>query len=214
MTVAVSEAQENIPILPDGWGSSDVRPLEIDVGCHKGLFLFEMARLHPEKNFLGIERQAKRVFRTQGKIVRNDLPNAAVVHLEAFEGLSKLPKGSVDCLYVSFPDPWPKRRHASRRLIQDRFLLACAHCLKIGGLLRIATDDPPYAAWIAEKLDAANSFLSPVEEATLPTLPPTEFEKKFVAQEKPIHRFARRLRIRPALRPSVNQTLSGEMTET
>jgi tRNA (guanine-N7-)-methyltransferase len=198
MISAVIEESETIPILPDGWGNEDSRPLEIDVGCHKGLFLFEMAQRYPDRNFLGIERQAKRVSRTQGKIVRNDLPNAAVVHLEAFEGLSKLPEGSVSCLYVSFPDPWPKRRHASRRLVQDRFLLACAHCLKVEGLLRIATDDPPYALWIAEKLDNASSFFATVEEATLPPLPATEFEKKFVAQDKPIHRFARRLMVRPS----------------
>jgi len=188
----VQENSEVVNLLPDGWGSEGAPSLEIDVGCHKGLFLYEMAQLHPEKNFLGIERQAKRVFRTQGKILRNDLPNAAVVHIEALEGLLRLPEGVVDCIYVSFPDPWPKRRHASRRLIQDRFLHACARCLKDGGLLRIATDDPAYAEWIAEKLPG-HPILTTVDEGTLPTLPKTEFEKKFLAQDKPIHRFARRL---------------------
>lgn len=172
-------------ILPAAWVGPGAPPLEIDIGCHKGLFLAEMARLHPERNFLGIERQRERVERTRRKIHALGLANADVVQAEGFEALAGVGPACVDYIHVLFPDPWPKRRHHSRRLVQKAFLDRCAAILKPGGMLRLVTDDEPYAKSMREvSLDAAE--LKPEAEEDRP-YPLTEFQKKFIADGRPFY---------------------------
>ncbi len=172
-------------LLPSSWTGPAAAPLEFDVGCHKGLFLVEMARLHPGRNFLGIERQAERVGKTQRKIRSLGLCNAAVVRAEGLEALKNVPPACVDAVHVLFPDPWPKRRHNSRRLVQAAFLERCRSILKPGGLLRLVTDDENYAAAMR---DAASGY---AEFTPLPAddreYPPTEFQKKFLADGRPFY---------------------------
>ncbi len=129
--------------LRPGWTGPDAAPLEIDIGCHKGTFLVAMAERFPERNFLGVERQVSRVDRCLAKITRLGLANADVVCCEALPAVrDALPSGVADVIHVLFPDPWPKRRHHVRRLVQEDFLQSCRRLLKPGGLLRIVTDDP------------------------------------------------------------------------
>ena len=109
--------------IPAGWLSREAPPLEVDFGCHRGIFLLGMARLHPASNFLGVERQPGRVARCLAKIGRQALPNAYAVTGEGAASLREhFPAACVDILHVSFPDPWPKRRHAHRRLVDGEFL--------------------------------------------------------------------------------------------
>jgi len=87
-------------------------PLEVDIGCGEGAFLLEMARRHPERNFLGIERLLGRVSKVCRAAAREGLTNVRVLRLEsAYVMKHILPLGSVSVAYVSFPDPWPKRHH-------------------------------------------------------------------------------------------------------
>lgn len=168
--------------LPAGWIESG-RPLEIDVGCHKGLFLAEMAALYPDRNFLGIERQAERVERTNRKVQRLEMRNAAVICGEGHETLRALPSDVADHIHVLFPDPWPKRRHHIRRLIQPSFIETCLRLLKPGGILRLVTDDEPYARDIRIHA-AAISGLVPCEDDR--EYPLTEFQKKFLVDGRPV----------------------------
>lgn len=171
--------------LRPGWTGPDAAPLEIDIGCHKGTFLVAMAERFPERNFLGVERQTSRVDRCMAKIRRLGLANADVVCREALPAVrDALPPGVADVIHVLFPDPWPKRRHHVRRLVQEDFLQSCRRLLKPGGLLRIVTDDPAYADAIRQSTGETQGFeVSPITD--LSDYPETEFQKKFQLVQKP-----------------------------
>lgn len=174
-------------LLPPGWTGSGAAPLEIDVGCHKGLFLVEMARQYPERNFLGIERQNERVEKTRKKIARMALTNAAVLTGEGADTLSGLPEGCAEHIHVLFPDPWPKRRHHLRRLVQPGFLKECARLLKGGGWLRLVTDDKDYAQAMGEHAREAEGFT--LSESDDREYPLTEFQTKFLSDGRPVYRW-------------------------
>ena len=137
--------------FPADWLTQDAAPLEVDFGCHRGVFLIGMARLHPDSNFLGIERQPARVERCLAKIARHELTNAHALPGEGAECLREhIPDACVSVLHVSFPDPWPKRRHAQRRLVDAEFLDEARRILCLNGTLRLMTDDAPYFAAMCE----------------------------------------------------------------
>lgn len=184
----VPAAPETYPpyTLPAAWHGAGAKPLEIDIGCHKGLFLVEMAQAHPEHNFLGVERQAKRVFKTSKKIKVLKLDNADVTQGDGKGVLEQLPEACADYIHVLFPDPWPKRRHWDRRLVQDPFFHACARVLKPGATLRIVTDHRDYWESISECIQGLGEF-TPKETRELRAYPETEFQKKFLAENLPIY---------------------------
>jgi tRNA (guanine-N7-)-methyltransferase len=124
-----------------------VAPLEVDLGCGDGTFLVALAREHPERDFLGIERLPGRVRGACRKIGDGQLPNARVLQAEIRDVLAAvLPPASVEILYLLFSDPWPKRRHLHRRVINEEFLRAALRVLVPGGELRLATDHADYFA--------------------------------------------------------------------
>jgi tRNA (guanine-N7-)-methyltransferase len=172
-------------LLPVEWQGNGAPPLEIDVGCHKGLFLVEMAGTHPERNFLGIELQSDRVEKTRKKIRNMGLSNAVVMRSEGLAAVLALPEDCAEYIHVLFPDPWPKRRHHIRRLVEKRFLQACHRVLKPSGVLRLVTDHEEYAGWMVEMADASPAFVR--AEAENRIYPQTEFQKKFVADARPVH---------------------------
>jgi tRNA (guanine-N7-)-methyltransferase len=179
----LSSAEAPPDSLPFGWRGDGSPPLEIDVGCHKGRFLVEMARRYPLANFLGVERQRERVLKAKRKITLEGLNNADVFHGDAGEVLSCLPDACADCVHVLFPDPWPKRRHENRRMINPGFLVEVSRLLKAGGKLRLGTDDPDYAR--AMELHATSMASYRRIESEPRDYPPTEFQLKFVAVSRP-----------------------------
>lgn len=156
------------------------------MGCHKGRFLVEMALEYPLSNFLGVERQKKRVEKAQKKISQLGLPNAAVVHGDGLEAMNRLPDACADYVHVLFPDPWPKRRHKIRRMVQAKFLCEVLRILKQSGILRLVTDDPDY--WRAMEFHAASLFGFRRVADDGRDYPLTEFQVKFVADSRPVYR--------------------------
>jgi len=129
-------------------------PLEIDLGSGEGAFLVAMAAKHPEHNFLGVERLLGRVRKVCRMVVHHKLTNARLLRIETAYALRYvLPHESVTTAHVLFPDPWPKRHHQSRRLIQDGFMEALHGILVPGGELKIKTDDQPYFLWMEKVLE-------------------------------------------------------------
>jgi tRNA (guanine-N7-)-methyltransferase len=159
--------------------------LEMDLGCGDGSFLVSIAQRHPERNYIGTERLFGRVRTTSRKLERAAVKNVRLLRVEsAYVVKHLMPPGSVTRFYILFPDPWPKRRHWNRRLIQPDFLEAAADALSPAGELCVKTDDAGYFQFI-EKVAAACPRFSrtPWEE----DVPRTDFERHYVAQGRPIH---------------------------
>jgi tRNA (guanine-N7-)-methyltransferase len=173
--------------FPQAWIASEA-PIEVDVGSHRGTFLVAMAELYPERRFLGIERQFSRAQRCLKKIERLGLANAFAAQ---GEGLAVLREAElrVAVIHVSFPDPWPKRRHHVRRLVNGNFLREAWECLEPGGVLRLMTDDAAYFGAM-ESAAVACKFFERIEWDDGREYPPTEFQMKF--ESLPVYRLALR----------------------
>lgn len=164
--------------------------VECDFGASKGKFLSESAVLNPEIFFVGIEGLSERVRRSNRKITRLGIANAALWRGWGKEALDLLiPDGFLDTLHVSFPDPWPKRRHWGRRLVNPEFLAIAEKKLKPNGTLRLMTDHLGYFAAMKSHLQAEGGW----EEADWNDglqRPITEFETIFLSKGDPIGRIA------------------------
>jgi tRNA (guanine-N7-)-methyltransferase len=121
-------------------------------------------------------------------------PNLLLWDADARRLLAALPDASLDRLFLLFPDPWPKARHAKRRFVHPALLPAVARALKPGGEWRIATDDPTYQAWVADVFSDAEAFELPPPATTRPRgWPPTRYEAKALREGRtPLYWTARR----------------------
>ena len=118
-------------------------PLHVDLGCGDGSFLCALAQRLPDKNFLGIERLSSRIRSSAGKAA--SLDNVRLLQIESSYAVRHLlPAGSVERVYLLFPDPWPKRRHHRRRVVTPDFLNSVHSALEENGAIHIATDDLDY----------------------------------------------------------------------
>ena len=164
--------------------------IECDFGASKGKFLTESALLNPDVFFAGIEGLSDRVKRANRKIKSHGIANASLWRGWGKESLDALfPDGFLDALHVSFPDPWPKRRHWFRRLVKVPFLEVAARKLKPSGVLRLMTDHPGYFASMKEEVAMHRMWVEvPWEDD--PKRPVTEFEMIFLAKGDPITRVA------------------------
>lgn len=170
--------------------ASSFSRIECDFGAAKGKFLSESAVLNPSVYFAGIEGLSDRVRRSNRKIDRLGLKNAAVWRGWGKESLEALiPPGFLDVLHVSFPDPWPKRRHWFRRLVNGPFLEVAATRLKPQGTLRLMTDHLGYFQAMKSHLTTQGGWVEVPWQDDLHR-PITEFETIFRAKGDPIGRIA------------------------
>ena len=125
-------------------------PIHVELGMGKGRFVMDMARLHPEINFIGIERQKSVILRAVEKMEEDPLPNVALVLYEGDNIEEMLGEHEIDKIYLNFSDPWPKDRHAKRRLTSDRFFPRYDHVLKKVGTIEQKTDNTGLFAYSLE----------------------------------------------------------------
>jgi tRNA (guanine-N7-)-methyltransferase len=126
------------------FGRSAPRMLEIGFGTGEALCSF--AHAHPEMDCLGVEVHSPGVGRLMLELQALEISNCRVIAHDAVEVLSRqLPRASLTLIHIFFPDPWPKKRHHKRRLIQPAFAEILAQALVPGGIVRLATDWEPYA---------------------------------------------------------------------
>jgi tRNA (guanine-N7-)-methyltransferase len=131
-------------------------PRVMEIGFGNGDHLAALAKAHPECDYLGVEVHRPGVGRLLLAIGAQELTNLRIVCHDAVAVLEQqIPPRSLDEVLILFPDPWPKKRHHKRRLIQPPFVALLAERLKIGGVLRLATDWQAYAEQMLEVLDAA-----------------------------------------------------------
>jgi tRNA (guanine-N7-)-methyltransferase len=160
-------------------------PLDVDLCCGDGSFLCALAQRMPERNFLGIERLLGRVRVAARKAAT--IGNVRLLRMEmSYAVRYLLPPASVETFYLLFPDPWPKRRHWRRRIVNDIFLRAISHALVSRGTLCIATDHVDYFDKIKE-IGRANPDFAGVDFADI-DFPQTKFERKFRAKHATIYR--------------------------
>ena len=167
-----------------------VAPLQVDLGCGDGSFLCELAQLHPDRDFLGIDRLVGRVAKACRKAIA--VENVRILNVESSYAVGYLlPEGSVETFYLMFPDPWPKRRHHRRRIVTKDFLESTHRALADGGFFRIATDQLDYFEQI-RRAGQNHAGFAIVDVSGRPDLPLTKFERRFSALGAPIYRLALR----------------------
>lgn len=134
-------------------------PRVLEIGFGNGDTLLEIAAKSPGTDFLGAEVHPPGVGHCLHAVEAAGLTNVRVVMHDAVEVLKDgLAPASLDEVLLYFPDPWPKKRHHKRRIVQPAFAALVAGRLKPGGRFRLATDWEPYAAWMMEVLDASPEF--------------------------------------------------------
>jgi tRNA (guanine-N7-)-methyltransferase len=158
-------------------------PRIVEIGFGNGDNLIHMAQLRPDADFLGIEVHPPGVGRVLLAIERLGLTNVRVSNHDAVEVMAQqLPEGSLDEVLVLFPDPWHKKRHHKRRLLNAAFVALLATRLKSGGLLRAATDWEPYARQMLEVLNGCALLQNTAVDGAFVPRPgsrqPTRFERR------------------------------------
>jgi len=163
------------------------RLIEVDLGSGPGKFLVESALKFPDRNFLGIERLLGRVRKTCRVAAEIGLTNLRVLRLELdYTVRYLLPENSVSRFHLNFPDPWPKRRHLMRRVVDEEFLQAIYRGLIDGGEFWIKTDHESYFQQIS-KAAIGSGLWSPTDWKD-EGYPRTDFEEQFLAKGLPIYR--------------------------
>lgn len=134
-------------------------PVIVEIGSGAGDCVVGAASARPESNFLAVEVWRPGVAQTIAKAVREQLSNLRIVRADAAGVIATaLPDACVDELWTFFPDPWPKKKHHKRRLVELRFAAAAARVVRPGGVWRLATDWEEYALAMREVLRAAPDF--------------------------------------------------------
>jgi tRNA (guanine-N7-)-methyltransferase len=167
-----------------------IQPLELELGCGDGTFLVQYSKAHPERNILGVERLLGRIRKCDRKLFRAGLAQVRLLRLEASYTLQfMLPAESVSAIHVYFPDPWPKRRHHDRRLINPVFLQSSFKVLQPGGALYLRTDDADYFQQMLRTGKSHAGFRETETPAELAAFI-TDFERNFNARGVPTLRAA------------------------
>ena len=150
----------------------------LEIGFGMGDSLAQMASENPRLNYIGIEVHRPGVGSLLASIEENQIDNIRIINHDAVEVLQQaIPNQSLDAIQIFFPDPWPKKRHYKRRLIQAPFVELLAKKLKSNGRLHLATDWKNYADWIKEIMSASPDF-SKLPDDTPHQRPTTKFEKR------------------------------------
>jgi len=159
-------------------------PVELEIGCGKGMFLKEAARLHPEVCYLGVDWASKYLRVAEERLSRAGIAHARLLRADGLDVLSRwTPPASVRVLHIYFPDPWPKKRHRKRRLLRPELLDLAAVALGPGGEIRVATDDAPYGEAIRELFAAEpRRFMEVPWPEEDPERLPTNYARKWLRE--------------------------------
>jgi tRNA (guanine-N7-)-methyltransferase len=191
--VAIAEA--STPLDPRGLFARRVDAVWLEIGFGGGEHLAAQAAANPQVGIVGCEPFVNGVVSLLAQVKARQLANVRIWPDDARDLLARFPDRSIARAFVLFPDPWPKARHAKRRLIAAPFLDALARVLAPGAELRVATDDPDYLAWILEQFAARRDFRpSAADRHVRPAdWVPTRYEQKaLLAGRKPAYlRFLR-----------------------
>ena len=160
------------------------KPITLEIGFGDGESLAAMAAAAPERHFIGLEVHRPGVGHLLLALEQRELTNVRVLRADATTLLETgLPSACLDAVQLFFPDPWPKKRHHKRRIVQPGLIAAVARVLRPGGIFHLATDWTPYADWMLAMLDGAPELFEnsagPGQFSTRPAQRPiTKFERR------------------------------------
>ena len=161
----------------------DARPLHVEIGFGAGEHLAGQAAAAPGTGFIGCEPFLNGVVGALGHVRDGGLDNVRIHMGDALEVVERLPDASLDRVYLLHPDPWPKARHAKRRMMNHGPMDLIARKLKPGGEFRLGTDDPTYCRWAMMVMDRRRDFIwqahTPADFLVRPAdWPETRYERK------------------------------------
>ncbi len=167
-------------------------PIHIEIGSGKGQFVSGMARQNPNINYIGIEIQESVLVVALEKALAADVPNLQLLHVNGGQVTDYFEDGEVDQIYLNFSDPWPKKRHAKRRLTHESFLVGYEKVLPPFGELHFKTDNRGLFEYSLTSFSQFGLVLKQVwldlHQVEFPGNVMTEYEEKFSAKGHPIYR--------------------------
>lgn len=169
------------------------KPLRIEIGCGKGDFIVGTAKNEPDVNFLAVEKVGDVLVMAAEKVKNAELTNVRVCCIDATELSEIFPEGSIDRIYLNFSDPWPKARHAKRRLTYKTFLEIYKKILKPDGAIFFKTDNRPLFDFSLEEMKEFGMRLEKVtydlhNSEYMEGNVMTEYERRFSGMGVPINR--------------------------
>ena len=194
----VMDANEYVYTEPEGMAGTwsqvfgNSNPVHIEIGMGKGRFITTLAGMNPDINYVGIEKYSSVLLRAVEKQDELCLPNLRFIRMDAENITSVFGKEEVDRIYLNFSDPWPKDRHAKRRLTSRQFFARYDEILKSNGRVEFKTDNRPLFDFSVEEVNEAGWKLSVCtydlhnDEKLVEGNVMTEYEERFSSQGNPI----------------------------
>ena len=189
----VQEPQEKKGRWKEVFGND--HPVRIEIGMGKGKFLHTLAKENPDINYIGIEKYSSVLLRAIQKMEEDELSNLKFIRMDAEEITDVFATGEVDRIYLNFSDPWPKDRHAKRRLPSRQFLKRYDEILKKDGRIEFKTDNRDLFDFAVEELEPAGwkadviTYDLHADEKLMEGNVMTEYEEKFSAMGNPICKY-------------------------
>lgn len=185
--------EDTLEACPGTWHEifGNDHPIHIEIGMGKGRFLHTLAKQNPQINYVGIEKYSSVLLRAIQKMEEDELPNLKFIRMDAEDIDKVFGKGEVDRIYLNFSDPWPKDRHAKRRLTSPEFMAVYDSVLAPEGTVEFKTDNRGLFDYSLESIPAAGWTVkahtfdlhhSDMAEGNVMT----EYEIKFSAKGQPI----------------------------
>jgi len=169
-------------------------PLVLELGCGKGEYTVNLARLYPEKNFIGIDYKGNRIWRGAKTAIEENIPNVAFLRIQIENIMDYFSENEVDEIWITFPDPQPQISREKKRLTSPRFLEKYKAILKNGGLVHLKTDSNLLYTYTENKVNELGLNIHiQTNDLYASTLPDeilsikTYYEKKYLAQNKNIN---------------------------
>ncbi|MCR5208617.1 MAG: tRNA (guanosine(46)-N7)-methyltransferase TrmB [Lachnospiraceae bacterium] len=170
-------------------------PIKLEIGMGKGRFIMDLAELNPDINYLGIEKYSTVLLRAIQKLEERQLPNVRFIRMDAEYICDCFEEGEIEGIYLNFSDPWPKDRHAKRRLESRQFLERYDHILAKGGRIEFKTDNRALFDFAVEEVKEsafeikALSYDLHSDEKMMVGNVMTEYEERFSSQGNPICKY-------------------------
>lgn len=184
-------------LLKGTWARTQFKnqnPLVLELACGKGEYTVNLARLFPNRNFIGIDYKGNRIWRGAKTAIEDGIPNVAFLRIQIENILDYFDEEEVDEIWITFPDPQPQISREKKRLTSPRFLEMFKQILKPGGFINLKTDNDQLYAYTLEQIKVANLkihaqtenlYHSELVDEVLSIK--TYYEKKYLANEKNIN---------------------------